>query len=387
MNIEQLDDLISKYPLNKVQGVGTDGKYHYVYKIVFENGLYYIGKHSTSDLLDDYFASGKLPNKYKNEGYLFIREILSYEKSSKSALFLESCILSNGSIYGQPECLNCYPGSPPSTQGSIVIKKNNRFKMINKKLVDYYLENGWELGAPKRIRMSNGLEDKYVLLDEIDEYENIGYFTGRVKMHDRIFIEMDGKFKFISPTDIVKYETLGWIKKHPHEGTTVLKRDGIVVKVESTKVESLLEQGYVRTSTVEDLIYIRKEGKFRRVAVEDVSSYLENGWELGTNICGTIYVNDGIREFRINAEVVDEYVRERSCVIGRLNYVFLNNGIKEVRINPNNKTKISEYVQGGYVIGKLTRTTKRKVKKGGEIRYIIEKKLQGYVDRGWEIIH
>lgn len=387
MNIERLDELISKYPTNKVQHVGDDGKYHYVYKIVFENGFYYIGKHSTHNINDNYFASGKLPNKYRTEGYSFTREVISYEKTSECALFLESCILSNGLIYSPEECLNCYPGSPPSLFGSVVIRKNSKFKMVNRKLVDYYLGIGWELGAPKRIRMTNGNEDKYVLPEYIEEYEKIGYVIGRVNCRDRIFVELDGKFKFILISELSKYEESGWVRRHPHCGTRVLKNDNVLVKVGLVESESLINRGYLPASTVDSLKYIRKDGKFRRVSLDDLPNYLANGWSLGTNICNTVYINDGFREFRVSPGKVEDYIKNKSCTIGRLNFLFLNDGVNEIRLKPSEEAKIPEYISKGYVIGKKVRTNKRKVVKNGEVRYIVDKKLQGYIDRGWEVLH
>jgi hypothetical protein len=386
MEIEKLNRLLDKYPLNRDCRTGVDGKYHYVYLIVFENGFYYIGKHSTTNIDDGYFASGALPIRCRDKGYSYTRFIISYEDSSKSALFLEADILSNGAIYHQDDCLNCYPGSPPSNQGHAVIRKGNKFKMVDRKLLTSYIEKGWEIGPPKRIRMTNFEEDRYVLPVEIAEYEAKGFVIGRVACRGRTFITKNGKYKFIKKADSLKYELDGWEVKHPHEGLKVLRKGRELVKVNPSEVDNLLKNGYSASSTVESLIYIRKNGKFRRVKPFELDEYLNSGWEIGTNILGTVYVNDGEREYRIKPEALDEYICS-GCVEGRLNWVWVNNGTESIRLNPNDTVLVLEYLNNGYSIGQKTRTSKRKVTKTGEVRYIVDEKLEQYLSRGWTLLH
>ncbi len=54
-------------------------QYHYIYKIVRDDGKYYIGMHSTDDLHDDYFGSGRLIS----------RSIKKYGKRRHSKQILE----------------------------------------------------------------------------------------------------------------------------------------------------------------------------------------------------------------------------------------------------------------------------------------------------------
>lgn len=42
----------------KIPVIGKNGKFYYIYKILFENGEYYIGKHRTKNLNDGYCGSG-----------------------------------------------------------------------------------------------------------------------------------------------------------------------------------------------------------------------------------------------------------------------------------------------------------------------------------------
>lgn len=386
MDIEKLKKTLKTWPLNPYQKKGVDGKYHTLYLIFFENGFYYVGKHSTDNLNDRYFASGKLPKRYRDFGYLYIREIISYENSDECALFLETSILSNSIIYDNELCLNCYPGSPPSAQGTIVIKQGNRFKMCNPKLLDYYLENGWVVGAPKRVAMTNFSEDVTVLESQVDEYLENGYVFGRSKVRGRVFINKDNVYKFILKTSLPEYLNNGWVVKHPHSGRVVLARENNVVKINDSELDEYLAKGYSKTSTVDGLKYIRKNGKFKRVHLDELPTYLNNGWELGTNINQTVYMNNGINEIRVNNNEI--HIREKEGFIkGRIKFVYLNNDIIERRLNPNELEKINTLIENGFKIGKIVRTKKRKVIRFGEIRYILEGSLPSYLKNGWEIIH
>ncbi len=51
--------------------------YHFIYKITSKSGKYYIGRHSTKNLNDGYFGSGKWIRSLKNKTELH-REILEY---------------------------------------------------------------------------------------------------------------------------------------------------------------------------------------------------------------------------------------------------------------------------------------------------------------------
>lgn len=82
-------------------------KYHYIYKITRDDGRYYIGLHSTDDLDDGYFGSGKkITNSIKKYGkHKHTKMILEYLPSRK-ALKLREQQLVNAELLKDPRCMN-----------------------------------------------------------------------------------------------------------------------------------------------------------------------------------------------------------------------------------------------------------------------------------------
>lgn len=76
--------------------------YHFIYKTTSNSGKYYIGRHSTKDIQDGYFGSGKWIRSIKDRNIL-TREILEFcdEKNLKSAekKYLEEHV-------GKENCMN-----------------------------------------------------------------------------------------------------------------------------------------------------------------------------------------------------------------------------------------------------------------------------------------
>ena len=97
--------------------------FHFIYKTTnLIDGCYYYGVHSTDDINDGYYGSGKILkralNKYGKES--FKREIIALFSDRDSALFYEKKLVT-------PEILednNCYNmceggGSPPNRSGIV----------------------------------------------------------------------------------------------------------------------------------------------------------------------------------------------------------------------------------------------------------------------------
>jgi hypothetical protein len=378
-------ELLEDFTGNINEFIGQDSKYHTVYYIEFDTGHFYIGKRSTFDIKnDEYFASGILPNKLKKNNIKYERKILFFFENSSGALEKETEILSNSKYYNNELCLNLYPGSPPDLTGSYIISKDNVFKMINPKLLEHYLELGWERKGIKRIWVSKDESIKYILPEEVDCYLSEGWFLGNVKSRERIFIHKDGKYKFVKKNHLHEFIKTGWIVKHNQEGMKVLRDNkNNIIKVKSDFVEMYLKGEYRKSSTVEGLIYIHKDRKFKRIPKEQIDYYLSIGWNVGNNTTGKIYITDGKSEMRIYEDELNKYPE---FSIGRLKKLYLNNGVIEKRIFINDDSKINKYIKNGFSIGKLERKIKKiQIYKDDKKIRILSHEFYKYETEGWSL--
>jgi len=338
------------------QTVGTDGRYHTVYYIEFDSGHYYIGKHSTSCLDNDrYFCSGKLALKLKECGTPYQRSVLFYLSDAESAIQIEKNILQIKKVFDAPLCLNCNCGHVPDVSGYIIISKGHTFKMVNPKMVDYYLEQGWQQKGIKRVYITDGIQNKMVLPDHVDSYLASGWILGNSSAKDCIFVKKNGKLSYIKKSLLEQYISDGWEYHHNQQDYKVIKKDGKLKKVPSIKLAEYLDCGYELSSTVADLIYIKRENSYKRVPLEEVNAYINDGWTRGNPTSGKIYVYNEHTEKRISIDDLEKY-ESSGWVKGRIKKIYLTDGISEKRISYNDDIKLHYYINLGFTIGKLNRT-------------------------------
>lgn len=280
--------------------LGEDNKYHTVYFIEFESGHYYIGKHSTENYIDDYFASGRLPILHKKNGALYNRHVLYFFSTAAEALECETNILQIPKIFENSFCLNVSQNYIPDLSGTIVVSKGNTFKMINPLLLESYLQDGWKQQGIRRIYITNGTDNKKILEDDLDKFIQDGWILGNSAAKDCIFIKKGNDKKFIKKQFLQKYIDDGWEYFHNQKDYKVIKKNGQLKKVHKTVVDDFINDGWEYSSTVKDLIYIRKNDQFKRVKGDEVDDYLLNGWSLGNVTTGQIYITLNDIEKRIN---------------------------------------------------------------------------------------
>lgn len=373
--------IFDAFDYNTNMEIGQDERYHTVYFIEFETGQYYIGKHTSNDPSKDmYFCSGKAAIMLKNKGIKYKRTILFYFRSADEAVYAETSILSTKKIFENENCLNCYPGSPPNTTGFITISKDSTFKVINPKLLDYYISIGWAIGGVRRIYVYKDEIQTKVLPEDLDKYLNEGWSAGKLSTRDCIFIEKDGVRKFIKKWFLKQYENEGWIRKHNVKDTKVLRKDGKIIKVRPENLEQKLLEGYSPSSITEGLIYIKKDNEYKRVHVETIDQYLEKGWELGNNMSGSVYINDGKNEKRIDPLDMCCYP---NWSYGRLHKTYLNDGKNEKRIYSQDVDTINTLLSQGYKHGRLIRERKIRMYKDGYRKVIPLSKTIEYEENGW----
>ena len=86
-------------------------KHHYIYKITRDDGRYYIGMHSTDDMNDGYFGSGKrITRSIKKHGKeRHSKEILETFPTRKLLKEREKELLTE-ELRADPMCMNIAPG-------------------------------------------------------------------------------------------------------------------------------------------------------------------------------------------------------------------------------------------------------------------------------------
>lgn len=112
---------------------------HYIYKIInIINNKYYIGMHSTFDLDDDYFGSGKYLwrslKKYGKEN--FKKEILEFLPDRKSLIKREKELV-NKELIKDPLCMNLMQGG----KGGWSIKQQKINNLKSQKSQKFLREN------------------------------------------------------------------------------------------------------------------------------------------------------------------------------------------------------------------------------------------------------
>jgi hypothetical protein len=210
-------------------------KYHYIYKITCKiTGRFYIGMHSTDDLDDGYFGSGKRLwhsiNYHGKENH--VKEILEYLPSRQLLKEREKEIV-NKDLIGDVMCMNLQEGGG----GGFINEEHFN------KLMDSYPKSY----ATRMYRMKN---DK--------DFRN---------KHIKIATETIKKYNINPRHD--KRTFLG--KQHTEETKQKMS-------------ESSKGIGIGETNSQYGTCWITKNGVNKKIKKEDLDSFIQDGWVKGRKI-------------------------------------------------------------------------------------------------------
>lgn len=277
-------------------------RYHYLYRITnTETEEYYIGIHSTNDLDDGYFGSGKLlKNIIRELGKdKFKKEIIMFCKDRFELVDQESKYV-NESVLKDKKCLNLIEGGictkQYSTKGTTTVRSVKTGKCFNVKVGDPRLKTGELIHVAKgKTTVFDPSTNKFISISVNDPR----YISKELKqkhpenftMKGKTYVYKDGTYLTIKKEDLDKYLKKGWIIRSKCKGRIsptkgmvwVCKGDEMKI-IKKEELQSYLNDGWTNKRNVspcKDKIGIIKNGINKYVDVDELQSYLNDGWEEG----------------------------------------------------------------------------------------------------------
>lgn len=107
-------------------------------------------------------------------------------------------------------------------KGSRSIFKDGVYKYIKEDMLEEYLNDGWILqGAQKgknykrkdtrkRVAINNGIDNKVVCVDDLDQYYDNGWMLGRLDAGTKCWVYNDSESKLITKEEVQSYIDNGW---------------------------------------------------------------------------------------------------------------------------------------------------------------------------------
>ena len=147
-------------------------RYYYTYQVLFNNGDYYLGQHTTVNLEDGYTGSGKKLNE-RTDPFTF--DILEYYNSEKELNTAEAELI--GDLwYTDPKCLNMKEGG---VGGWTAVNKNlDRSYMLTEEYRDKMRQSSIRLQSEGKIRKFTK-EDSEKGFKRVHELYPQGTFLGK----------------------------------------------------------------------------------------------------------------------------------------------------------------------------------------------------------------
>lgn len=185
--------------------------YGYIYLTYCKiNEKIYIGKKVSNKFLGNkYQGSGKLLrlsfNKYGKENFdtYLIEECNSNSELNTKEKFWINYYNSTDLEIGYNISKGGDGGNNINGKNRVWIVKDNKRKFIDKSNLNYYLENGWNLGTTKEYK-------------EKCKVSHIGK-THKSSMKGKIYVSKGDNIKLINKEELSYYISLGYVHKHNHQ--------------------------------------------------------------------------------------------------------------------------------------------------------------------------
>jgi hypothetical protein len=200
-------------------------KYHYIYKITCKvTNRFYIGMHSTDNINDGYFGSGKRLwysiNYHGKETH--VKEIIEYLPTRQLLKEREREIV-NKDLLGEPLCMNLQEGG-----GGGFSSEEHKIKAQLSSKVSFrkHLENDNDFRAKFSLKQSEKMKKRH-------EEGKINYNTFLGKKHTE---ETKQKLR--------KVKNVG--KTNSQFGTSWITKDGINKKIKKEDLNSFIQDGWIK---------------------------------------------------------------------------------------------------------------------------------------------
>ena len=361
-------------------------KYHYLYKITnIITGEYYIGIHSTDNLDDGYFGSGRLLKKLIEEfgKDQFKKEILKFCKNRLELLNYEEQYVNENTL-NDKKCLNLICGGLGayyySTKGTTTVRNPKTGKCFNVKIGDPRLKSGELIYVTKgKVTVFDPITNKFISISTDDPR----YISGELKMklsknfsgkgRTMIYNQTTNEYKCIYTKELKEYLKKGWIKQSKCKGRVsptkgmvwVCKGDEMKI-IKKEELQVYLNDGWINKRNVspcKDKIGIIKDGVNKFVNEEELQVYLNDGWNLGMSSR-----NKGM------ITVYDPKTPESKCFsVSKDDPRFLSGELK--------LASFKKYDMG---LGGSCKGLKY-INKDGIIKRIKPEEIQYYLDNGWNL--
>ena len=341
---------------------GSDGLYHYLYKIVNKvNGKYYIGVHNTKNINDGYAGSGTILKKaFQKYGEVaFDRIILMYYDSKELASQAEANFITT-EMLASNECYNVQPGGRHVPLKTVTCRDIVKGKNVRIPQEEYYAH-------PERY---------------------VSPTKGQIKATDA-----SGKI-FMAYTDDPRFKTgeiWDYVKQFVKD-TFPARIIATGQNIRAHKDDPRLLTGEV-VSIAKGRVKVIRNGEVHTIEKKYLQSYLDSGWEKGgglkgvkrgpSKVAGRCHVWKGSRVLVVQKSELDQYIVD-GWKRGNGPKTTLIYNCSECKRIP--LTELDQYIADGWKRGNPNKSVAGKISihKGAQRKFINPDELDQYIADGWK---